>query len=74
MSDCLHEWQQVGIDLFRPAIQVRCQHCQAFGQVLEPTPNEVTGAFYASESMPIPFDDWQRVSSAGVETLSWAKQ
>jgi len=74
MNHCIHNWQQVGIDLFKPVIQVRCEHCQTFGQVLEPSPSEVTDAFYASESEPIPFDRGQRVSSAGVETLSWSQE
>lgn len=74
MSVCTHHWQQIGVDLFRPAIQVRCSDCQSIGLVLEPSRDEITSAFYASEETPIDFNYWQRVTSAGVETLSWHQE
>lgn len=60
MTECTHHWQQIGVDLYRPAIQVRCKRCLATGEVLNPTPDEFSSAFYASESTPIDFDDWHR--------------
>jgi len=70
MNNCNHKWQQIGIDLFRPALKVRCVHCQSIGEVLNPSAREVSTAFYASNTTPLVFDDSLRVGSAGVETLS----
>lgn len=72
MTNCTHSWQQIGVDLFRPSLKVRCVRCLALGEVLKPTSLEITRAFYASPQTPIAFEDFPRVSSAGVETLSWA--
>jgi len=69
LNNCNHKWQQIGIDLFRPALKVRCAHCQSLGEVLRPTAREVSTAFYASDTTPLAFDDSMRVGSANVETL-----
>ncbi len=71
--NCIHQWRQVGCDPFRGVIDVRCVGCKAVGQILRPTGDELLDAFYATESQPIAFDGWDRVSSsANRETLSWS--
>ncbi len=68
--NCTHQWQQISVDLFRPSIRVRCDHCRAIGEIVDPSRDEITTAFYASPETPLPFAAPERVSNG--ETKSWA--